>query len=668
MKNKLEFVSILVLTLASSLVFPANALAITPIMPITVMNDALNQPEQIATNLGGLYGKTGITQVNAGMGIKVGVIDSGIAVYRNGLLKTNSCFDDAGYPATKQLGDTRYTNNKVIVARVFTAPRIETAPGQFIERGDAQAVAPHGSHVAGIIGCNANTQTSISGTPTGLITGIAPKVQFGSYVVFPGDEDQFNGARPEYIANAIDSAVADGMNIINMSLGGPTANEDQVVYDALERAHKAGVLVVIAAGNEGPAVNTVGSPGNWGNALTVGSVSGGRELQTTLVINGKKYTGAVGNIGIPVHSVSAPLVIAGSDSTKLSNVCNAGDIGSEVSGKIAVVARGGCYFYPKLQNLVAKGAVGVVVVSQPDKAATAMGGPSDAIVNTAAIVVSDSDKASIMEMANKGTVGTFETLSLVKVTNINEVSNFSSGGAAPITGLVKPDILAPGEDIISAASSNSVQSSCAITGTCFMIMSGTSMATPYIVGIAAILKQAHPDWSVDMIRSALIHTASTKEVKGNSANNIYRTGLGLVDPAKATVTRIGIDQTSLMLSDQKSVSVGIINNQSSDLAVKILTDSPWVTSKVTSVTLKANSVTQVDLETDFSLATEGNVAHFTVTDGDSSIQMLIRYQSFVATSPKEEVAIPTCSYPHWYYAPRKACVDYPEGPTYPLLP
>ena len=136
--------------------------------------------------------------------MKVAIVDSGID-------QSHPCFSDAGYPAQTQLGDKKYTNNKVIAARVFNNQRNRNG-------FDAKAVDSHGTHVAGTVACNYQTPATVSGvTIPYKISGVAPRALLGNYNVFPGT---IENARSEDILNALEAAYADGFDVANMSLGG----------------------------------------------------------------------------------------------------------------------------------------------------------------------------------------------------------------------------------------------------------------------------------------------------------------------------------------------------------------------------------------------------------------------------------------------------------------
>ena len=205
---------------------------------------------------------------NAGQGIKIAIIDEGID-------QTHPFFSPAGYtmPAGYPKGQTAYTTAKVIVARAFppASPAWKHAAKPF----DPE-LSSHGTHVAGIAAGNANTLAA--GT---RISGVAPRAYLGNYkaLTIPTDADVgLDGNSPELVA-AIEAAVADGMDVINMSLGEPEIEPARdIVVKALEAAARAGVVPVVSAGNDFEEFGrgSVGSPAATPSAITVGAVTTSR--------------------------------------------------------------------------------------------------------------------------------------------------------------------------------------------------------------------------------------------------------------------------------------------------------------------------------------------------------------------------------------------------------
>ena len=209
-------------------------------------NDAHDDPDLSLINANEAWTAVG-GAANAGAGVKVAVIDSGIDA-------SHPCFDDTGYAAQTQPVTPTLTNNKVIVAKVFNN---KAAKNDFT----AEAVDSHGTHVAGTIACNAHTPASIGGVDIPYDpSGVAPRALLGNYNVFPGDT---GFARSEDILDALDEAYEDGFDVANMSLGG--ARNDGggafLLDNAIDNLDRANMVVAVAAGNEGPGYFTVHYPG-----------------------------------------------------------------------------------------------------------------------------------------------------------------------------------------------------------------------------------------------------------------------------------------------------------------------------------------------------------------------------------------------------------------------
>ncbi|NCD18827.1 MAG: hypothetical protein EOL89_02410, partial [Actinobacteria bacterium] len=170
----------------------------------------------------------------AGHGVQVGVIDSGIDI-------THPCFDGEGYPdaGVEDFGDEDLVNDKVVVAKVFNNKLNQS-------RFTAEAVEAHGTHVAGTIACELDTPAVVHGVKIpNAVSGVAPGAQLGNYNVFPGTVES---ARSEDILNALDAAAEDGMDVINMSLGGPANGNRDLLTNAVDNLDRGGIVVAVSAG------------------------------------------------------------------------------------------------------------------------------------------------------------------------------------------------------------------------------------------------------------------------------------------------------------------------------------------------------------------------------------------------------------------------------------
>jgi subtilisin family serine protease len=214
----------------------------------------------------------------AGEGIKIGIIDDGID-------QAHPYFNPAGfsYPAGFPKGNTAYTTPKVIVARAFPSP---STSWKYADRPFDPTYSDHGTHVAGIAAGDYATPTKANGGP--LASGIAPKAYLGNYkaLTVPTQDWGLDGNSPE-IAKAIDQAVADGMNVINLSLEEPEIEPRRdIVVKALDNAAAAGVVPVVAAGNDyaDGGLGTVGSPANAPAAIAAAaSTQGGGHTRPDVI-------------------------------------------------------------------------------------------------------------------------------------------------------------------------------------------------------------------------------------------------------------------------------------------------------------------------------------------------------------------------------------------------
>jgi subtilisin family serine protease len=376
----------------------------------------------------------GPTLATSGDGVKIGIVDDGVD-------QSHPFLAPAGYtmPPGFPKGQTQYTTAKVIVARTFTpaAPTSKYAGVPFDPENSF-----HATHVAGIAAGNHGTRATLNANSV-IVSGVAPRAYIGNYkaLTIPTPSFGLDGNSPE-IAAAIEAAVNDGMDVVNLSLGEPEVEPTRdIVVKALEGAAAAGVVPVVAAGNDF---------GDFGR-------------------------GSVGSPG-----------------------------------------------------------------STPD-----------------AITVAASTKAGV-------------------------IASFSSSGPTPVSAQLKPDVTAPGADILSSVPS---------TEGGWAVYNGTSMASPHIAGSAALLKQRHPTWTVAQIKSALVQTAvpaytdATRRVEapttreGGGFVNLPRadnpllfaapTGLsfGLVRPGAAALTR------TVALADAGGGAapwtVGVVEQQGHDPAVAV---------------------------------------------------------------------------------------------------
>jgi len=485
---------------------------------------------------------------NAGAGMKIGVLDTGID-QTHPFLTDNSLNPPAGFPKFDP-GNQQFTSKKVIVARVYFTGK----PGTFT----AEALQDHGTHVSGTIaGVNGTTAPAKGKTPavTGL-TGVAPKAFLGNYNVFPGPTAN---ATSHDIAQAIEDAVKDGMDVINMSLGGGIRGFQDQLTVATNRAAKAGVVVAVAAGNSGPGVNTVESPGQAADAITACASTNNHFFGINVAAGGTTLGGAVGDFNAFDPAVTAQLAnwngsAAGAASGAATQACTAVAAGTH-AGKIVVVDRGTCTFSTKIRNARDAGAVGVLVVnnSAGDPAAMGQDGTPDQ-PKTPAVMLAQADRGAIRGLAASSTSATANGAAFAEVltNNQNFLAGFSSRGPTNLLD-IKPDVCAPGVNVYSSIRHGG-----------FAMFQGTSMATPHVAGSSALLRQLHPDWTPAQVKGALVGTA-TRDARLRTTNP-QNIGGGVINLAAASSTAAVLEPATLSFrkiepesGQSKTISVTLTN-------------------------------------------------------------------------------------------------------------
>lgn len=460
---------------------------------------ALIHADAIWTALGG--------QPNAGAGIKVGVIDSGID-QTHPFLQPN---DGMRYPDGFPKGDTRYTSAKVIVAKVFNQNPWLTA----------KAVESHGTHVSGTIAGKAGTMPPLGNKP---LSGVAPGAYLGNYNVFPGD---VANAKSLFIAKAVEEAVIDGMDVLNLSLGGTPHKGADLLDMTVNSAVDAGVVVAIAAGNEGPGNYTIGSPGTADKVITVAATTNSHTFAISLesgAFEGGSTPATTGSDGAEVKQEINGEYALWADYAGGDKLACAGITGTPLAGKIALIQRGACAFSDKINNAEAAGAVGVIIYNRDDvNEPIAMSTPGTSIP---AVMISRDAGYKLVAYAGDHHVKITYPPAEIQV-QPNLLADFSSWGPTPNYTL-KPDVAAPGVNIYSS-----------VVGGGYELYQGTSMATPHVAGSAAVLlaysRANGLGWGPDEVKAALMGTAGNLagSVTGVNAFDPLKAGAGLIDLSRA---------------------------------------------------------------------------------------------------------------------------------------
>mgnify|MGYP003450417800 CR=1 FL=1 len=452
-----------------------------------------------------------------GEGVVVGIIDSGINFGSpsfaapdplDGYVHTNP--NGAGnYLGTCAAGgvDAGRCNDKLIggwdfICGVGAPANACGVAGLFEEPGFGDTNG-HGSHTASTAAGNSR-QTTLNGAPV-TISGVAPRANVIAYdVCYTNSAGQGLCANVSSVA-AVNQAVADGVDVINYSISGGAAPWNDAVSLAFLHATSAGVCVAASAGNSGPGAATLGHVEPWvtssaasrhrlGGFTSVLAVSGPgtppASLQRVLLSAG---SGGVG-LQAPLPSTT-PVVIS-----PLINAANDGCVpyaAGQFQNAIAVVRRGTCSFSIKTNSAAAAGALVVIIANN------AAGGISPSVPGTTipAFGTTQAIGNALRDFA-QANAGATAAIS-VAPNAVDSLADFSSRGPGGFD-LLKPDISAPGVDVLAAYAGTTISGSESATAA----ISGTSMASPHTAGAAALMRQLHPSWTVPEIKSALTMTAT----------------------------------------------------------------------------------------------------------------------------------------------------------------
>ncbi len=483
----------------------------------------------------GLEGRRGLWKrefggaPDAGRGVVVGVIDTGFWPESASFAPLSRDRRDDRAVAERFHGicqagvEAKVTcNNKVIGARYYNGSG-EATEGEFLSPRDFNG---HGSHTASTAAGNNGVPASIDEKPVGEVSGMAPGARLSVYKALWQDfaTGTATGGTADLV-NAIDDAVSDGVDVINYSISGSSQFVVDPVEIAFLQAAEAGVFVATSAGNAGDTVGESSVAHNSPWLTTVAASTHDRGVSKTLTLgNGDTFDGvgvgsAVGAADL-VDSVDAvrPGAPAAAAELCFSDADNDPSTGVDpvldpatVTGKIVLCARGVSDRLDKSVAVENAGGIGMVLYNPTPNSLNA---DFHAVPS---IHVDDAAGAAVKSYAATASPTASISAVLPDRPRAPEMAGFSSFGPA-LAGdgdLLKPDITAPGVDVIAAVAPPGNR------GNSFQSASGTSMSSPHIAGIAALLKSSNPDWAPMWIKSALMTGATPKD---NTGQEIQRSG------------------------------------------------------------------------------------------------------------------------------------------------
>ena len=476
-----------------------------------------------------------------GEGMKIAIIDSGLN-FEHESFQDDSLTAIPGYPK----GDPAYlayATNKVISVRTYvemlnSKNPDNSTPDDYTPRD----VGGHGTAVA-MVAAGASVETAL-----GEFSGIAPKARIGVYKVFGTPGLNFHTADHAVIA-AIDDAILDGMDILNLSLGHlalwrwdstgrdcgrgiPTTECDPLAAAAQNAVVDFGKVVVVSAGNSGlrgshelPSLNTINSPGNAPAVITVGGIGNAfSDFRESVQVGSESFTALSGSGPDPDGPLTAPVKLASDLGDALG--CEGYD-GGALEGAIVIVDRGECFFQQKVEHADTAGAVGVLVINHDGDELVAMALLGDTDIPAFFIGASDGETLHGLLTDAENTL-TLDPTPVAEEQPWNYV--WSSTGRGPTLSLdPKPDLAAPAHLVYTAVPKYNDQGNLFAPGG-FGQLSGTSFAAPVVSGAAALVWQAHPTLNARQVSSALINSADAESVLEDDVYaRLSSVGAGVLD-------------------------------------------------------------------------------------------------------------------------------------------
>ncbi|WP_325169852.1 S8 family serine peptidase [Arthrobacter sedimenti] len=542
---------------------------------LLVAPDVENAPDYSSIDFLGLSGNKGTWKTqfggekNAGAGTVVGVIDSGYApdnpflagdpvkpLKGNAKPKVGEPYlnaageiamlksDGTTFIGECQVGedfDGTLCNSKVLSARYFADSFLTSVPAE--NRAPEEVLSPvdidsHGTHTASTAAGNSGVTQTVDGRNFGVSSGVAPAAKVSVYKICWEDTNPTTGGCYSSAAiAAINQAVLDGVDVLNYSISGSTTTTTDPVSLAFLSATAAGVFVAVSAGNSGPTASTVNHGAPW--LTTVAASTFSYELQGTAEFSdGTKYRGAsIMRNGVP----ASPVVLAANAAAAGAanpNLCGPKTLDpAKVAGRIVVCDRGVVDRAAKSAEVARGGGVGMILVNLVD---------SSTDTDQHAVPTVHVNAPEALELKAKVAANPALTVALQPTDTTGkplppapQVAGFSSRGPLLATNsdLLKPDVTAPGVAVLAGVStvgSNGAQ---------FGFMSGTSMASPHVAGLAALVLGKNPAWSPATVKSAMMTTAyPLKTATGGVETDVLAVGAGHINPATVLSPGLVYDQ------------------------------------------------------------------------------------------------------------------------------
>lgn len=525
--------------------------------PITfALSNSVTAPVFAERNSSKFIGAAALNSIGiTGKGMKVGVIDTGID-YTHAMFKgagTSAAYEEidpsepnAAFPNAKVVGGIDLVGTEYNAASPDFAKHIPKPDMNPIDEAD------HGTHVAG----------TVAGIGDGINTynGMAPDADLHAIKVFGANgstSDSVVIAALEYSADPnADGKTDDQLDVVNLSLGSSYGNPHILYAEAIKNLVDGGTVVVASAGNSGHQNYIVGAPGTSDAALSVAaSVDNGDHLWR-FDASRFNFNSEILLVEAIEAATSKKIADAGAVSGKIVHIGTAAEELTEeqkaaVKGNVALIDRGVVNFNDKIKRAAAAGAVGVVVANNKEGTPFVMGTTDKFEIPAIMITLADANKVKANMKISAVTFDFKTSAKIEKPELIDTLTDFTSKGPRSIDGFIKPEISAPGENVISAAMGGGAEA---------VQMSGTSMAAPHMAGVMALVKQAHKNLTAAELKSIVMGTSKTIGEKGERYA-ISMQGSGRIQADKAAASKIIVVEPSLSLGEVAIESKKAIRRQ-----------------------------------------------------------------------------------------------------------
>lgn len=465
----------------------------------------------------------------AGAGIKIAIVDTGVSPNHPGF-QDSTLKPPPGFPRASKPENLAFTNNKIIAARSYEDIYQEEDPN------DAQDRNGHGTQTAM---CAAGVTNK---GPAATITGVAPKAWIGGYKIVRGGTGS-TSASGDVILKALDDALADGMDVINLSFGSPFSfrtGPDSLPGVAVDRLKQFGVVMVVSAGNSGPNLNTIGDFASQASVISAGAAQNDRSFKGGVSVGGAAPLKAYPSTGPAPGPISTTVFdVSSIDPTGL--LCSPLPAGS-ATGQIALILRGTCSFEQKVNDAEAGGAIAVILYLQPGQT------PITAFIGSATlptVLISNADgialQAAVTSAPSTTVTVVFNFVAYPKDPHL--LASFTSRGPTSDFA-IKPDLVAVGTDVYTATQSLDPDGG-EYSKDGYLVVSGTSFSAPIIAGSVAVLRAARPGLTVDQYRSLIINSATPLIRPDGAVERVQQAGAGVLNLDAALQSTIAAFPTSL---------------------------------------------------------------------------------------------------------------------------